>query len=161
MRRRRLRPHAHPRDRRLWRPRQQHAEIRRRLPDLHHGQCRPAGHVRIRRRVPDPARRLPGQHLGGGAGHHRRHPVGLLCAVALPAHRLRRADQGEPEVDARPVGAREGDPLPAGVLRHPVRRLPRARLRRDDGVGRSPRQQHHALHRGHPGRHGDRIRPAP
>ena len=45
LRRRRLRPHAHPRDRRLWRPRQQHAELRRRLHGLHHGQCRPARHV--------------------------------------------------------------------------------------------------------------------
>ena len=40
--------------------------------------------------------------------HDRRHPVGGLCAVALPPGDLRRADQGEPEGHARPVGAREG-----------------------------------------------------
>ena len=65
VRRRHLRPHAHARDRRLWRAGQQHAEIRRGVHDLHHGQCRPAGHQRLHRRVPDAARRLPGQHLGG------------------------------------------------------------------------------------------------
>ena len=65
LRRRRLRPHAHARDRRLWRAGQQHAEIRRRLHGLHHGQCRPARHLRLHRRIPDAARRLPGQHLGG------------------------------------------------------------------------------------------------
>ena len=40
---------------------------------------------RLRRRVPDPARRLPGQHLGGVLRHHRRDPVGRLCALALSA----------------------------------------------------------------------------
>ena len=34
------------------------------LHGVHHGQRRPAGHQRLRRRVPDAARRLPGQHLG-------------------------------------------------------------------------------------------------
>ena len=34
---------------------------------LHHGQCRPARHQRLHRRVPDAARRLPGQHLGGAS----------------------------------------------------------------------------------------------
>ncbi len=44
VRRRRLRPHAHARDRRLWRSGQQHAEIRRGLHGVHHGQCRPSRH---------------------------------------------------------------------------------------------------------------------
>ncbi len=47
LRRRHLRPHAHARDRGLWRPRQSHAALCRRLHDLHHGQCRPAGHQRF------------------------------------------------------------------------------------------------------------------
>ena len=42
-----------------------HAALRHRLPDLHHGQCRAARHVRLRRRVPDDDRHLPGQQLGG------------------------------------------------------------------------------------------------
>jgi NADH:ubiquinone oxidoreductase subunit 4 (subunit M) len=37
----------------------QHAALRRGVHGLHHGQCRPAGHLRLRRRVPDAARRLP------------------------------------------------------------------------------------------------------
>ena len=53
VRRRRLRPAAHARDRRLWRPRQQHAEICGGLHGLHHGECRPSGHLGLRRRVPD------------------------------------------------------------------------------------------------------------
>ena len=34
---------------------------------VHAGQCRPAGHLGLRRRVPDADRHLPGQHLGGDA----------------------------------------------------------------------------------------------
>ena len=45
LRRRRLRPHAHPRDRGLWRPRQPHAALRPGLHGLHPGQCRPARHL--------------------------------------------------------------------------------------------------------------------
>ena len=103
-----LRPHAHPRDRRLWRAGQPHAEIRGGVHGLHHGQCRPARHHRLRRRVPDLARRLPGQHLGGVLRHHRPHPLGRLCALALPAGDLRSADQGQPEGPARSVAARAG-----------------------------------------------------
>jgi NADH-quinone oxidoreductase subunit M len=47
-----------------------------RLHGLHHGQCRPAGHVRLRRRVPDADRRVPGQYLGWPSSRPRRHPVG-------------------------------------------------------------------------------------
>ena len=77
LRRRGLRPHAHPRDRRLRRPGAAHAALRRRLHGVHHGQCRPARHLGLRRRVPHPDRRLPGQRLGGAVRDHRRHPVGL------------------------------------------------------------------------------------
>ncbi len=55
VRRRRLRPHAHARDRGLRRPRQPHAALRRRLHGLHAGQRRAARHQRVRRRVPHPA----------------------------------------------------------------------------------------------------------
>ena len=44
-RRRGLRPHAHPRDRGLWRAGQPHAALRGGLHGVHAGQCRPAGHV--------------------------------------------------------------------------------------------------------------------
>ena len=67
LRRRRLRPHAYPRDRRLWRAGQPHAALRLRLHGVHAGQCRAAGHLGLRRRVPDADRHLPGQHLGGDA----------------------------------------------------------------------------------------------
>ncbi len=60
-----LRPHAHARDRRLWRPGGAHAALCRGLPDLHHGERRSARHVGLRRRVPDAARRVPRQQLGG------------------------------------------------------------------------------------------------
>ncbi len=60
-----------------------------RLHGLHAGQCRPAGDQRLRRRVPDAARRLPGQHLGRVPRHDRRHPVGGLRALALPPDHLR------------------------------------------------------------------------
>ena len=46
LRRRHLRPHAHARDRRLWRAGQPHADLCRRLHGVHHGQCRAAGHHR-------------------------------------------------------------------------------------------------------------------
>ena len=66
---------------------------------------------------------------------HRRHPVGRLCALALSPGDLRRADQGKPEGPARPVAAREGDPLSAGRADHLLRRLSGAGLRRDGRLG--------------------------
>ena len=41
-----------------------HAALRRRLHDVHAGQRRPARHLGLHRRVPDPDRRLPGQSPG-------------------------------------------------------------------------------------------------
>ena len=93
VRRRGLRPHAHARDRGLRRARQPHADLRLRVHGVHDGQRRPAGHLGLRRRVPDAARRLQGQHLGGVPGDHRRDPVGGLCALSLPAHDLRAAGE--------------------------------------------------------------------
>ena len=83
VRRRRLRPHAHARDRGLWRARQPHAALCRGVHGVHARQCRPARHLGLRRRVPDADRHLPGQHLGRDVRDARRHPVGLLRAVAL------------------------------------------------------------------------------
>ena len=42
-----LRPYAHPRDRRIWWPCRQDAVLRDDLYAVHHGQCRPAGHIRV------------------------------------------------------------------------------------------------------------------
>ena len=58
--------------------------------DLHHGQCRSAGHVRLCRRIPDPAGRLPGQYLGRLLCDDGRYSVGRLCALALPPGGVRR-----------------------------------------------------------------------
>ena len=63
---------------------------------VHARQCRAAGHLRLRRRVPDADRHVQGQHLGRDARHHRRDPVGGLCALALPQGRFRRARKAEP-----------------------------------------------------------------
>ena len=72
-----------------------------------HGQCRPAGHLGLRRRIPDPDRHLQGQHLGRDARDARRHPVGRLCALALSQGGLRRARQaglaGIKDLDCREI----------------------------------------------------------
>jgi hypothetical protein len=65
MRRHHLRPNAHARNRGLRRSCRPHADLRDLLDGLHDGKRRPAWHVRFRRRIPDPARRLQSQHLGG------------------------------------------------------------------------------------------------
>ena len=67
------------------------------LHGVHAGQRRPAGHLGLRRRVPDAARRLQGQHLGGVPRHLRRDPVGGLRALPLPAHDLRAAGEAVAE----------------------------------------------------------------
>ncbi len=49
----------------------------------------------------------PGQHLGRVLRGHRGDPLGLLCALALPAGGVRRPDQGEPARRSRTsTGAR-------------------------------------------------------
>ena len=60
LRRHRLRPHAYPRDRRLWRAGQPHAALCAGVHGVHHGQCRLARHVRLRRRIHDADRHLQG-----------------------------------------------------------------------------------------------------
>jgi hypothetical protein len=130
LRRRRLRPHAHPRDRRLWRPREPHAALRLRLHGLHHGQCRPAGHQRLRRRVPDAAGRLQGQHLGGFFATTSASSCRRLCAVALSPRDLRRAARPRASCVARA----------ADRPHHLLRRLsgpdPRCDDLRGEGAGR-------------------------
>ena len=91
LRRHRLRPHAHARNRGLWRPRRPDARLRLHLHGLHHGQCRPARHERLHRRVPVAARNLQDEFHRGLLRHLRRDPVGGLRADALPARGLRQA----------------------------------------------------------------------
>ena len=137
LRRRRLRPHAYARDRRLWRAGEPHAALCRRLHAVHDGQCRLAGHVRLRRRVPGADRHLPGQYLGGDARDHRRDPVGLLCAVALPqgrssARSTKPSLAGIADLDRREIIVF----APLVVLTISVRRLSEAGARHVGGVGR-------------------------
>ena len=101
LRRRGLRPHAHARDLRLWRARQQHAALRAGVHAVHAGECRPARHLRLRRRVPGADRHLQGQHPGRDARDHRRDPVGLLRALALSQGGLRRDREARARRPAR------------------------------------------------------------
>ena len=93
LRRRDLRPHAHARDFRLWRAGQPHAGLCRLFHGVRARQCRTAGHRRLRRRIPHPARRLPRQHLGRDLRGDRRDPLGVLYALSLLAGDLRRAGE--------------------------------------------------------------------
>ena len=115
--------------------------VRLRLHGLHDGQCRAARHIRLCRRVPDAGRRVPGQHLGGGAGDHRRDPLRRLCALALPPRHLRRHRETQPLRHSRPEPAREGDLDALGGAHHPLRHLSRADHRRDRGFGGPAHQQ--------------------
>ena len=65
-----------------------------------------ARHERFRRRVPELARRLPHQHLGGVPRHDRHHPLGGLCALALWPHHFRQAGE---------AGARNTSPISPGA----------------------------------------------
>ena len=95
------------------------------------------GTSRLRRRIPDAARRLPGQHLGGVLRHDRRHPVGrpMRCgsiAGSIFGALARRASKGmldlSPREKAILVSAGRADDL--------LRRLSGADPRRDRGIGR-------------------------
>ena len=72
-------------------------------------------------------------------GDDGRRAVGGLCAVALPARDLRRADQAGPEGDRRHGAARDRHHGAAGGIGDPVRRLARAAARPDRGVGAEAR----------------------
>ena len=75
-RRHRLRPDAHARNRGLWRARRPDADLCLRFHGLHHGQCRPAGHKRLYRRIPVAARHLPRQQRCRVLRDLRDHPLG-------------------------------------------------------------------------------------
>ena len=107
LRRRRLRPHAHARDFRLWRARQHHAALCAGVHGVHAGQCRTARHLRLRRRVPGADRHLQGQHPGRDARDPRRDPVGLLRALALSQGDLRRAREAARSPACAIIGRRE------------------------------------------------------
>ena len=65
------------------------------VPDRHAVVDRAARAERLRRRVPDPARRVPLESAAGGVRGDRRDPVGDLHAVDVPARELRAGDQRE------------------------------------------------------------------
>jgi NADH-quinone oxidoreductase subunit M len=96
--------------------RESHADLCDRVHGVHHGQCRPAGHVGLCRRVPDAARRVPLQSLGGAAGHHGRDFIGLLCALALCAGDVWTAGKAGPRGDDRSVAPRMAVLAPLVVL---------------------------------------------
>ena len=93
---------------------------------VHAGQCRPARHVGLHRRVPDFARRVPGQHLGRVLRDHRHDPVGLLRALPLSPHHIRRHRQAEPAGHPRSFAARDRDHGAACPLTILLRRAPDA-----------------------------------
>ena len=95
VRRRDLRPAAHPRDRQVRRPLEQHAGLRFAIHALHHGERWPAGHEQLRRRIPEPGRDLQGVELGCDRRDDRHHPRRGLHALSLLAHRLRRCPHAE------------------------------------------------------------------
>ena len=136
-----LRPHAHPRDLRLWRARRPHAALCLLLHGVHARQCRASRHERIRRRVPEPHRRLPHQHLGRLPRHHGHHPLRRLCALALSPHHLRQAGEASAEIHHRPQLARSCRDGPARRAHHPVRLLSGANPRCERSLGRSPDQE--------------------
>ena len=86
-------------------------------------------------------RYLPGEHLGRDARKPWSHPVGVLCALALPQGRSRCAHQAEPGHNQGSRLSRDHHARPAGRFDHLVRRLSQARPGRIRGLGRAtPRQ---------------------
>jgi hypothetical protein len=93
VRRRHVRPHAQPRDQRLRRRDQHHAEVRRVHGAVRAGQFRPAGNLRLRRRVPGHPGGVQGQRLVRlSRGHHAGARRGLY-PVAGQARDLRSRGQ--------------------------------------------------------------------
>ena len=64
---------------------------------VHHGQCGPARHQRVRGRIPDLHGGVPSEHMGCHGCCNRGHLVGRVCAVALSPGGDGRAYQSEPE----------------------------------------------------------------
>src|SRR5581483_9909492 len=161
LRRHRVRPHAHPRDRRLWRAGQPDAALRDGVHGLHHGQCRLARHLRLHRRVHDAARHLQGRDPRGVLRDNRRDPVGVLRAVALPQDRVRCAGQAVADDDQGHDLPRVPHPVPAGGADHPVRRLSEAGARHVGRLGGATRQQLFDRDRGREGCRADPLGPSP
>ena len=88
-----------------------------------------ARHVGFCRRVLDAHRHVPGQYLGGDVSDARHHPVGGLCAVALPQGDFRQARKAEPVQYPRHRLARDGGAGAAGDPDHRVRHLSKAGAR--------------------------------
>ncbi len=109
LRRRGLRPHAHPRDRLLRRAGEPDAVVRGDVHAVHDGQCRPARDERFRRRVPDHDRRVRRVHHHRPVRRHWRHPVGGLRPDALPARGVRGDGQSQARRHHRPGLAGGGD----------------------------------------------------
>ena len=78
--------------------------------------ARAARAERLRRRVPDPGRRVPGEPVAGRAGHHRHHLRRGLHAVDVPARDLRRVTHEENRASLRPHAARVGLLVPVVAL---------------------------------------------
>ena len=78
---------------------------------------------------------FPGQHLGRVLCRVRRHPLGGLCALALPPGDLRRAHQGIAQGHPRSRPPRNRGPGSADRAHDPLRLLSRPHPRRDRRIG--------------------------
>ena len=85
-----LRSHAHAHDRGLWRRGEHHAQVRDAHDALRHGERRPAGDERLRRRVHGDHGRDEGELLDRAHRRDHRHPGRGLYAVDVQARHLRR-----------------------------------------------------------------------
>ncbi|KAF1857363.1 hypothetical protein Lal_00044871 [Lupinus albus] len=145
LRRRGLRPDAHPRDRGLWRPREAHAPLRGGDDGVHHGQCRPAGHLGLRGR---------GEPDGRLLLDLRHHPLGGLRPVALRKGDLREAGEAQSPGHPRSRPAREDHHRPPRRPDDLLRRASRARARRVRALHRGADDGHEGRARQHPDRGG-------
>ena len=134
------RPHAHPRDRGLRRPRQSHAALRRVLHGVYHGQRGPAWHKRLRRRIPDTACCVQGQHSCCLHRHDWRDPVRVLRTLSLSPCDLRRAGQAGAQVYSGSELPRDRDPVAAGGAHDLLGALSGTRARRHGSVGKEARR---------------------
>ena len=87
---------------------------------VHHGQCRPAGHVGLRRRVPDHGGRVPGLDTGSAG---RGAATGVILSAAYALWLYRRVVFGDlikqsPQVDPGHEPARDCDHCAAGRADH-------------------------------------------
>ena len=140
-------------------PGQPHAGLCRGVHAVHARQRRPAGHLGLHRRVPDAARHLPGQHHGRDPGDARRHPVGLLCALALPQGDLRQAREAEPCHHHRHGLARDRDFRAADRPDAAARLLSQAGARHVGGFGDGAARQLPACARRGEIRRAGEVRP--